>query len=82
MVLMLGMVDFMFTGYAAPVEGMPRVAQLYANLVPAHHWLEIFRSIILKGAGMAVIWPHVLALIILGAIIGSFSLRYIRRVLD
>ena len=82
LVMLLGMTDFMFTGYAAPVEGMPKAAQLFANLVPAHHWLEILRGILLKGAGLDVLWPHVLALALLGVAIGGFSIRYVRRALD
>jgi ABC-2 type transport system permease protein len=82
LVMMVGMADFMFTGYAAPVEGMPKAAQLFANLVPAHHWLEILRGILLKGAGLNVLWPHVLALLILGVIIGIFSLQFVRKALD
>jgi ABC-2 type transport system permease protein len=82
LVLLVGMVDFMFTGYAAPVEGMPKVLQWFANFIPAHHWLEILRGILLKGAGLDVLWPHVLALLGLGLVIGAFSFRFVRRVLD
>jgi len=82
LVMMIGMTDFMFTGYAAPVESMPRVMQIVANFIPAHHWLDILRGILLKGAGLDVLWPHVLALAGLGLVIGTFSLRYVRRVLD
>jgi len=82
LVMLIGMGDFMFTGYAAPVEGMPKVVQLFANIVPAHHWLEILRGILLKGVGLDVLWPHVLALLILGGIIGTFSIRFVRRALD
>jgi ABC-2 type transport system permease protein len=82
LVMMIGMIDFMFTGYAAPVESMPKVAQIAANVVPANHWLNILRGILLKGAGLDVLWPQVLALGILGVLIGTFSLRYVRRALD
>ena len=82
LVLLVGMVDFMFTGYAAPVEGMPKILQYAANLIPAHHWLSILRGILLKGAGLAVLWPHVLALFILGVVIITFSWRFVRRALD
>jgi len=82
LVLLVGMVDFMFTGYAAPVESMPRVLQWFANLIPAHHWLTILRDILLKGAGLETIWPNVLALVGLGIVIGFFSLRFVRRALD
>ncbi len=82
MVMMVGMVDFMFTGYAAPVESMPRALQIVAKLIPAHHWLTILRGILLKGAGLDVLWPQVAALAALGLVIGGFSLRYVRRTLD
>ena len=82
LVMMVGMTDFMFTGYAAPVESMPRVMQIVANVVPAHHWLTILRGILLKGAGLDVLWPNILALAVLGLVIGTFSLRYVRRALD
>ena len=82
LVMMIGMADFMFTGYAAPVESMPAAMRFVANFIPAHHWLDILRGILLKGAGLDVLWPHVLALVGLGLVIGTFSLRYVRRALD
>jgi len=82
LVLLVGMVDFMFTGYAAPVEGMPVALQYFANLIPAHHWLTIVRGILLKGADLTVLWPNVLALAGLGVVIGAFSWRFVRRALD
>ncbi len=82
LVFMIGMIDFMFTGYAAPVESMPQIIQYLANVIPAHHWLDILRGILLKGSGLMDILPSVIALLILGLIIGYFSFRYIRRALD
>jgi ABC-2 type transport system permease protein len=82
LVLLIGMTDFMFTGYAAPVESMPQVLQWFANFIPAYHWLRILRGILLKGVGLEVLWPHVLALVILGVVIGYFSLRFVRRALS
>jgi ABC-2 type transport system permease protein len=81
-VMMVGMMDFMFTGYAAPVESMPQIVQQVANVIPAYHWLTILRGILLKGVGLEVLWPNVLALAILGLVIGTFSLRYVRRALN
>ena len=82
LVLLIGMVDFMFTGYAAPVEGMPVIVQFFANFIPANHWLSILRGILIKGAGLAIIWPNILALVLLGIAISAISWRSIRRVLD
>ncbi|MCJ7823264.1 MAG: ABC transporter permease [Anaerolineales bacterium] len=82
LVMLIGMVDFMFTGYAAPVESMPKVIQLFANVIPAYHWLAIVRGILLKASGMEVLWPHVLALAGIGLVIVTFSIRFVRRTLQ
>lgn len=81
LVLLVGMTDFMFTGYAAPVESMPVVLQYLANFIPAHHWLEILRGILLKASDIRVLWPQMVALIVLGLAIGTLSFRYVRRAL-
>jgi ABC-2 type transport system permease protein len=82
LVMIIGMVDFMFTGYAAPVESMPQAMQYVAKIVPSYHWLTILRGISLKGIGMDILWINVAAMAILGVVIGVFSLRFIRRALD
>ena len=82
LVLIVGMVDFMFTGYAAPVESMPQALQIIANAIPAHHMLAIMRGILLKGSGLEALWLNVVALIILGLLIGTLSFRFVRRALD
>lgn len=82
LILLVAMVDFMFTGYAAPVESMPQILQYFANLVPAHHWLAIMRGILLKASGFNELWPHLLALALLGLVIGTVSLRFVRQALD
>jgi ABC-2 type transport system permease protein len=82
LVFMVGMIDFMFTGYAAPVESMPQIVQYLANLIPAHHWLDILRGILLKGSGLLELLPSIISLLILGVVIVSVSMRYIRRALD
>ena len=45
-------------------------------------WLDIVRGIMLKGSGFIDILPSVIGLLILGIIIVTFSLRFIRRALD
>jgi ABC-2 type transport system permease protein len=79
LVMLVGMSDFMFTGYAAPVESMPEVVQFLANFVPAQHWLFILRGIMLKGSGLDVLWPNTLALLGIGTVIITFSLRFVRK---
>ena len=82
LVMLVGMGDFMFTGYAAPVEAMPQLVQWFANFVPAQHWLFILRGIMLKGSSLDILMPNLLMLFGLGAVIIAFSLRYVRRALN
>jgi ABC-2 type transport system permease protein len=82
LVLLVGMGDFMFTGYAAPVESMPKLVQWLANFIPAQHWLFILRGIMLKGSRADILLPNILALAGLGVVIITFSLRYVRRSLN
>lgn len=82
LVLIVGMVDFMFTGYAAPVESMPQFLQIIANVIPANHMLAITRGILLKGSGLSALGLHVIALLVLVIVIGTFSFRFVRRALD
>lgn len=72
------MVMVIFSGYAFPVDTMPPVMQAIANVFPLKHWLVVFRSILLKGAGVEVFWRELLAIAGLGAVIYTgtvFSLR-------
>ncbi|HAY83416.1 MAG TPA: hypothetical protein DCY42_00445 [Chloroflexi bacterium] len=82
LVMLVGMGDFMFTGYAAPVEAMPQLVQWFANFVPAQHWLFILRGIMLKGSSLDILMPNLLMLFGLGSVIIAFSLRYVRRALN
>jgi ABC-2 type transport system permease protein len=81
-VFMIAMVDMVFSGYAVPVESMPRFFQIVANLFPIHHWMIIMRGIMLKGTGLEVFWPHLLAILALGVVITLTALAGFRLALD
>lgn len=73
------MVMIIFSGYAFPVDTMPPFMQLISNIFPLKHWLIIFRSILLKGAGIQDFWPQMLAILILGVIIYTGTIFVLRR---
>lgn len=81
-VFMLAMVDMIFSGYAVPVESMPRAFQIMSNFFPIRHWMIIMRGIMLKGAGMGMFWPQVWALLGLGIVIVAVTLLSFQRALD
>lgn len=51
------------SGSIAPIESMPHWLQWGAQASPLRHSLEIVTGVFLKGAGMAELWPHAVALI-------------------
>jgi ABC-2 type transport system permease protein len=52
----------MLSGAFAPIESMPPFWQTVSMVNPLRHYIVIVRDMLLKGAGLAVIWPSVLAL--------------------
>jgi ABC-2 type transport system permease protein len=73
------MVMVIFSGYAFPVETMPPLMRTIANVFPLKHWLIIFRSILLKGAGFEVFWREFLAILGLGTLIYAGTIVMLRR---
>ena len=73
------MVMMTFSGYAYPVDTMPRAMQLVSNIFPIRHWLVVFRSIMLKGAGIADFWPRLLAIAALGVLMMSAAVLVLGR---
>ena len=53
-------------GFMFPVANMPPFFQWLSLLNPLRHYLEAVRGIFLKGAGVAVLWPQLLALAAMG----------------
>jgi ABC-2 type transport system permease protein len=47
---------------------------------PLRYFIEILRGIFLKGAGVDVLWPQLLALLVLGsAVLFGSALRFQKR---
>ncbi len=80
-VMLMAFVDITFAGYAVPVESMPQIMQTLSNLFPIRHWMIILRGILQKDVGLAVLWPQLLWLAVLGLIINSVTLWTFRRTL-
>ena len=58
---------------------MPEAVQTLSNIFAIRHWLIIMRGIMLKGVGLEVFWPHVLAIIAIGVVIMGVTVRQYRR---
>jgi ABC-2 type transport system permease protein len=73
--------SIVLSGFMFPIENMPRVIQAITYLIPLRYYMTIVRGLFLKGSGLAVLWPHALALLVLGAGIMVLSAaRFTKRV--
>mgnify|MGYP006293527807 CR=1 FL=1 len=73
------MIMVIFSGYAYPIDVMPPFMRAIANLFPLKHWLIVFRSILLKGAGLSAFWQELLAIAGLGGVIYAGTIALLQR---
>ncbi len=70
----------LLSGYAFPIENMPYIVQYITYLNPLRYFITIVRGVFLKGVGLDVLWPQVIAIILIGvASIGLASGLFKRR---
>ena len=70
------------SGALSPVEAMPAWLQPLTVLNPIHHFATIVRGSMLKGSGLAILWPNVLFLSAFTLILVSVSIWQFRKQLD
>jgi ABC-2 type transport system permease protein len=70
---------FFLSGFAFPIESMPRVIQWVSYLLPLRYYFVIIRGIFLKGAGLATLWDEGLAMVLFGAAILSLAVFRFRK---
>jgi ABC-2 type transport system permease protein len=71
---------FFLSGFAFPIENMPRAIQLVTYLLPLRYFFVVIRGIFLKGVGMPVLWDETVALLVFGLVIMAASaLRFRKR---
>jgi ABC-2 type transport system permease protein len=73
---------FMLSGFAFPIANMPRLVQYLTYANPLRYFMEIVRGIFLKGAGAAVLWPQMLALLAFGIVVMTLSAARFHKRLD
>ncbi len=72
----------LLSGFMFPIDNMPWPLQAISTLVPARYYIEVIRGVLLKGNGLAVLWPQVLAMAGFAAAMVLLSTLRFRRRLD
>ncbi len=73
---------FMLSGFNFPIRNMPKVVQYLTYLNPLRYFMEIVRGVFLKGTGVAILWPQMLALFVYGTLILGMSAARFHKSLD
>jgi len=70
----------LLSGFMFPIANMPMTIQYLTYGNPLRYFLVIIRGIFLKGNGPVVLWPQMLALLLLGtAVFAVSTLRFRKR---
>ena len=69
----------LLSGFVFPLRSMPRVLAALAQVIPATQFLVIIRALYLKSAGLAVLWPHLLALLAFAVVIVAVAAGRFRK---
>jgi len=67
--------NILLSGFMFPRQAMPEPAQWLGAVLPLTYFLEVLRGILLKGSGIAALWPQTLIMIGFGMVFLALSVR-------
>lgn len=70
------------SGFFFPLAAMPVWLRTLSYAFPLRYFLVIARGIVVKGVGMAALWPQALALAIFASIVTGLAITRFRKSLD
>ena len=79
LVILLLMPLILLSGAWTPPEAMPQALQWAMYISPLYYYNEMSYAILLKGAGIDVLWDSILGLTALGAVFFNFGVWRFRR---
>ncbi|MDR2207361.1 MAG: ABC transporter permease [Azoarcus sp.] len=74
--------SILLSGFMFPFQAMPGWAQAIGNVLPLTHFLLLARGILLKGNGLALLWPHIWPILLFTGVVLAAGLKTYRRTLD
>lgn len=69
------------SGGMTPRESMPEVIQYLMLVAPNTHFVMLAQSVLFRGAGLTVVWPQLLALLVIGSVLFALALQRFRQFL-
>ena len=72
----------LLSGNFTPRESMPAFVQTVMLAAPSTPFVALGQAILFRGAGLGVVWPQFLALIIISAVFFAVSLNRFRNTIS
>jgi ABC-2 type transport system permease protein len=69
----------MLSGGSTPRESMPEIVQWIMLGAPTTHFVMLAQAILFRGAGLSLVWPQFVALVVIGALFFLYSLGRFRK---
>jgi ABC-2 type transport system permease protein len=76
------MPTIIFSGFGTPISSMPRWLQLLDYGNPLRYFMVVLRGVYLKGVGLDVLWPQIVAMAALGVVMLTVSVLRFQKSLD
>jgi ABC-2 type transport system permease protein len=70
------------SGFAFPIENMPKTIQYISYVIPLRYFINIIRGVILKGIGFHELWLDAVVLLFIGVLILYLSSRRFQKRLE
>jgi len=67
------------SGGMTPRESMPEIVQSLMLAAPTTHFVELAQAILFRGAGADIVWPQLVALVVIGGVFFVGALSRLRR---
>jgi ABC-2 type transport system permease protein len=74
--------SILLSGFMFPFRGMPEWAQWLGSALPLTHFVVLVRGIMLKGSGLADLWPQIWPILVFMLVVIAIGLRFYKRTLD
>jgi ABC-2 type transport system permease protein len=82
MVMPLMLPAMMLSGYIFPIASLPIVLQYVGALLPTTYFIYIMRAVVIKGVGISLILPQILALSVFAIALLGLAMWRFRKNLD
>ncbi len=82
MIMPIMLPSMMLSGFFYPIAALPAVLQFVSRFIPMTYFIVIARSIVVKGAGIDLLMPQVIALSVFSVVLMGLAALRFRKTLD